>query len=142
MREGRRASNPARGIHVRGERRRLPHDLLTIEQLDVLYQSYLVGSSARERNKVILGLLVYQAITTGELARLTGVDIDLEGRQVIALHRYIAEVRPELVRRVSSLTTNKRDTDKLLMSAGSGPRISNALSRLMREATHRAQFFP
>jgi len=153
MKEGRRSDNPARGLYIRGERRRLPHDLLTKEQLDELYQSYPASSPAGRRNKVMLGLLVYQAITAGELERLVDDDVDLEGglitvpgsrtsegrvlelegRQVIGLHRYLAEVRPELL--------NGRVTDRLFVSAGSGAKLNNTRSRLMRQLREQHGFF-
>ena len=155
MDEGRRSDNPARGLVVRGERRRLPHDLLTSERLDELYQSYSTGSPVRHRNKAILGLLVYQALHVHELARLDVEDVDvegglisipssriaegrtlwLEGRQVLALHVYLAEARPEL------LAATGKDAKRLFTSAGSGTRLGNALQLLARELRARHSFF-
>ncbi len=76
---GRRMDNPADGLAIRGERRRLPHDLLMRDQLDVLYQGYPTGTPTRQRNKAMLGLLVYQGLRVRELARLEVDDVDLEG---------------------------------------------------------------
>ena len=158
MDEGKRSDNPARGLVVRGERRRLPHDLLTSEQLDELYQSYPVGSPVgspvRHRNKAMLGLLVYQALHVHELARLDTEDVDLEGglitipssriaegrtlylegRQVLALHVYLAEARPALL----AVTG---ETNRLFTSAGSGAKLGNALQLLARELRARHSFF-
>ena len=153
--EGRRLDNPARGLVVRGERRRLPHDLLTKAQLDDLYQRYPTGTPAQQRNKAMLGLLVYQGLTTRELARLEVEDVDLEGglvlvrgsrtsegrllwldgRQILGLHRYLREARPVL------LAATGKMTDRLFVSAGSGGRLHNALAVLMRQLRRRHAWF-
>lgn len=153
--EGYREDNPATGLVVRGERRRLPHDLLSEEQLGELYQSYAATTPARQRNKAMLGLLVYQALITSELARLETHDVDLDGglltvpgsrqsegrllwldgKQVLALHRYLTEARPALLRETG------KDTNRLFISAGSGERLQNALAILMRELRRRHVWF-
>ena len=153
--EGQRLDNPARGLVVRGEQRRLPHDLLAKEQLDLLYTSYVAGTPARQRNKAMLGLLVYQGLTTKELARLAVAEVDLEGglvhvadsrtsdgrllwlegRQVLGLHRYLTEARPVL------LAETGKQTERLFLSAGSGERLHNALAVLMRELRRRHDWF-
>src|SRR5690606_11505372 len=56
-------SNPAQGVYVRGITRRLPHDLAEYDELDNLYESYPVKDIRDQRNKVILGLLIFQALT-------------------------------------------------------------------------------
>ena len=155
IKQGERSDNPARGLVVGGERRRLPHDLLTAEQLDELYRSYAGGSPARERNRAMLGLLIYQALHVHELNLLTPHDVDaeaghvtvpasriaagrmiwLDGRQVLGLHRYAAEARPAL------LAATGKETSKLFTSAGSSDRLANALAHLMSELRERHSFF-
>ena len=68
--EGTRATNPAEGLHLKGQKRRLPHDLLEAEELEQIYNEAPTTTIIEQRNKTILGLLVHQGITTGELARL------------------------------------------------------------------------
>ncbi|MEM8557686.1 MAG: site-specific integrase [Bacteroidota bacterium] len=145
--EGKRADNPARGLVVRGERRRLPHDLLSAERLAAIYSDYRTGSPARQRNKATLGLLVYQALHVHEIALLDADDVDLEGglvsvpgsriadgrvlwldgRQVHGLAVYLTESRPAL------LAATGKETARLFLSAGTGARLSNAVAVLMRE---------
>jgi integrase/recombinase XerD len=153
--EGQRDGNPARGLVVRGERRRLPHDLLTREQLDALYRGYSGGPPARERNRAVLGLLVYQALRVHEVYRLGTEDVDpdggtirvpatrigavrtldLEGHQVLGLHRYLTEHRPAL------LAATGEDTARLFVSAGGSGRLNNALAILLRELRGRHPHF-
>jgi integrase/recombinase XerD len=63
--DGRSVYNPAAGIILKGTIRHVPHDLLR-----ALYESYPVNDERTHRNKVIVGLLVYQALTRDELQTL------------------------------------------------------------------------
>ena len=58
-------SNPALGLHVKS-RRLLPNGLLEAKELSELYEDY----SGKLVNKVIVGLIVYQAVRAQELAVL------------------------------------------------------------------------
>ena len=151
MAEERRQDNPATGLVVGGERRRLPHELMSKEELDALYQSYPGETPVRQRNRAMLGLLVYQALHVHEIKRLRADEVDLEGglvtvrasriaagrvlwldgRQVLGLHAYLAEGRPAL------LAATGKQTERLFTSAGSGVRLQNALSVLARELRRR-----
>lgn len=70
--------NPASNLHVRGVPRRLPHGLLEREELDTLYQRY----NGNLRNKVLLGLLVFQGLAVTELQQLQPNHIDLTRAKV------------------------------------------------------------
>ena len=153
--EGRRDGNPARGLVVRGERRRLPHDLLTRDELEGLYRAYPTGTPARRRNRAVLGLLAFQAVRVHEVFRLDAGDVNpeggtvsvpatrigaartlaLEGRQVLGLHRYLTEVRPAL------LTATGERTGRLFVSCGGSGRLDNAVTLLLRELRHRHTYF-
>lgn len=62
VKAGKIKSNPAQGVYVRGIARRLPHDLAEYDELVSLYESYPVKDIRDQRNKVILGLLIFQAL--------------------------------------------------------------------------------
>ena len=70
--------NPATGLYLRGEKQAIPHDLLDTDQLHQLYEQYQVYNERTQRNKVITGLYVYQAITTDELKKLESSHINLK----------------------------------------------------------------
>jgi len=80
--EGVRTSNPAEGLHLKGQKRRLPHDLLELEELEILYNEAPKDSVIDARNKTIIGLLIHQGITTGELQRLEPEQLELENGTV------------------------------------------------------------
>lgn len=65
--------NPAANLHVRGQVRRLPHGLLDRRELDMLYRA--TGGLQR---KVLVGLLVFQGLSVGELQLLEPSHVDLE----------------------------------------------------------------
>lgn len=78
--EGRITKNPARDLRVKKEGRRVLQNILTLEELEKIYQDYAnkPAWSFREekhkrihqRNRVILGMLLYQGLHTGELKRV------------------------------------------------------------------------
>lgn len=100
--------------------------LYTPQQLESLLQNYqyraLKNHSPKKqmieaRNKIIIGLLIYQALTVLELKQLNTENVNLERgtifikanvknqerllslkpHQIMPLHRYLTEVRPQLV---------------------------------------------
>ena len=153
--EGMRTTNPAEGLHLKGGKRRLPHDLLEAEQLETIYNEASTQTVIESRNKAILGLLIYQGITTGELARLEPAHLDLEKGairilptkqsnartlelkpfQVLELYRYQLEVRPKL------LEEKETDSPKLFLSAGSSPSLGNTLQILSDQLKKKHAFF-
>lgn len=65
-----RKDNPAAGVFIKGLSRSIPVNLLTTEELDTLYQQYQIQLHVDASKKIMLGLLIYQGITVGELTRL------------------------------------------------------------------------
>jgi len=79
--EGARDDNPAAGIFVRGIVRKLPGNLLSMEELEELYRRYQLQLNVDPAKKIMLGLLVYQGLQTEEIARLEAAHLHLkEGR--------------------------------------------------------------
>jgi integrase/recombinase XerD len=76
--EQRRNDNPAAGVFIRGIIRKLPSGLLSNEELKLLYQQYVVQLHVQDYKKILLGLLIFQGLTLGELARLRTRDIRLQ----------------------------------------------------------------
>ena len=114
-----------------------------------------------KRNRVILGLLIYQGITTEEVAALEPGHLKLkEGKirvpgnrrrrsrvlelkpfQVLELHEYVNEVRPRILARISDPKPFGRRPDKinmdrirdqLFISVNGSEHIKNSLLHLFR----------
>ena len=125
--------NPFAEIRVKGDKtKRMLQDLLSSDELEDLYYSYETETDMRtrtiladKRNKVIIGLMVYQGLSTTDMKRLRPEHVQpkkgkvyipsgkIGGRrelplmpwQVMELMEYLNEVWPELVKRKG--TTNE-----------------------------------
>ncbi|MFW5852262.1 MAG: tyrosine-type recombinase/integrase [Bacteroidota bacterium] len=109
--------NIAADIFLKGINRRIPHNLLNDEQLVQIYENYPTSGIIGKRNKIILGLLVFQGLSTGDILNIEQEDIKLrEGKiyihakrrknsrilplvatQVMEIHEYIETVRPAIL---------------------------------------------
>lgn len=95
--------NPCSNIKIKGIKRKVLYEIVSMEELEKLYHDYAtevvieksetlrnpppmqVQAMARKRNKIILGLLVYQAVRSEEIIRLQVGDVKLrEGKIFIA----------------------------------------------------------
>jgi integrase/recombinase XerD len=125
--------NPAAGISLKGTIRTVPHDLLEKAELEQLHESYIIKDERTHRNKVIIGLLVYQALTREELETIrpehlklregkinipkTGKQNDrilpLQPHQILDLQEYILLIRPKLQSKSERLFTGRYDLEDL-----------------------------
>jgi integrase/recombinase XerD len=131
-------NNPAANLYLKGEVQRIPHDLLEKEMLDYLYEKYQVYNERTQRNKVILGLYIYQAIATDELKKLEPDHIKLkegkiyipgtkqtiskggrqarwlklEAKQILDLQEYLLVTRPKIIDDIKSGERKKQSTRK------------------------------
>jgi site-specific recombinase XerD len=82
--EKKRADNPAAGVFIKGLVRKIPVHILSMETLEQLYQQYSIQLSVDASKKIMLGLLIYQALTVDEIIRLQKQHIKLnEGKVLI-----------------------------------------------------------
>ena len=144
-REGRIESNPVAGVKVQGVRRKVLYHIFQPPELHAIYNSYQGERLSQRRNKVMLGLVVYQGIATDELGRLEvghvklregkievpgsvsreGRTLNLESHQVMDMYDYILEVRPAILKK------SKQETERLMISPEGGLVVSNFMTRLM-----------
>jgi integrase/recombinase XerD len=68
--EGKRNDNPAAGVFIKGLVRKLPTNLLSMEELEELYKQYSIQLNVDASKKIMFGLMVYQGLTVGEIMRL------------------------------------------------------------------------
>lgn len=123
--------HPLIGFRIKPEPPKLIQGLYSEEELKELYESYSEKGHYggqfdvyRQRNKVILGLLIYQGLTLhtleklesrhlhleeGEIEipalsayKLNGRILPLESNQVLALHNYQSHTREELLRLIKT----------------------------------------
>ncbi len=132
--ESYRTDNPIENTSVRGTQRTINYNLLEPEELEDLYYSYdtenyqeAYHKYTSKRNKIIVGLLVYQGLDTQDLKNLklehlqlhkgkiyvpsrkrsNARELELKPWQMMDFMEYINDIRIHLSQRL------QRDTDKL-----------------------------
>ena len=145
-----RSDHPCEQLKIRDHRNRdvQLQDLFSEEELEVLLEKIKAKNRyelLKNRNQVIISLLIYQGLTTGELVnleveninlekgsiyikssnRLNGRTLGLKSNQILLLHNYIKEDRAKLLKLKSEklLITQKGSEEK-------GEGISYLVSRL------------
>ena len=138
--------NVTANINIKGISRRLPHNLLSLEELEQIYYNYPVVGIVGKRNKVVLSLMVHQGLGTEDLGKLEEVHLklneskiyiparrrsnnrtlDLIPEQVSLLTEYITKIRPLL------LELTDKETHALFTSIGTSERFSNMQAVMLR----------
>lgn len=148
-------NNPAAGLYIKRQRSRLPHDLLTAEQLEEMYTGFNQKGLAGKRNKIMLGLMIYQGLNTQELILLEShhlklregkVEIPgtrrsnrrtlkLESHQVLDLQEYVIRTREQL------LAITGKKSERLFVSNGKSNRLYNTIAGLVKHLTKTHDYF-
>lgn len=122
-------------------------DLFTSAELEQLMERKERYESIRIRNRVIISLLIYQALRLKEVVQLKRQDIDLEAGtvhtrgmaktlsrtlkmkpgQVMLFYRYIHEIKPKTI---------KEDTDRLLLNIRGKPITAEDIGYLLETFRH------
>lgn len=141
------SKNPANNVQVRGARKNTLYGIIRQEGLQGLYDFYSTKGAVNTRNKIIVGLLVFQGITTGELAkiRLSHVDLEncnvtipeskksnrrtlpLQSKQLLPLLKYLESER-EKINKEKSI-----NSPLLVISTGEGDKIKNLLDGILNK---------
>lgn len=131
--QGNRIAHPSKHLKIRGKQQNKLYPVLTRAQLESIYLDYQIPAETdprsnrnwfkgyllgKKRNKVILGLMIYQGITTTEIEKIEVPDIDLRSGtlhikssrktnertlelkpgQIMDIMEYQLQTRPEILR--------------------------------------------
>lgn len=154
--------NPALALKMKNVKRKTVYNVLSPDELETIYKSYTteikkhliappqgLNELARKRNKVLLGLFVYQGIATEDAKMLELKHLDLrEGRitipgtrrsnertlkleahQIFNLYDYVNDIRKQI------LQLTKKQSELLFISVGAGNQLQNSLQKLTKELT-------
>lgn len=156
-----RTDNPIEFIQLKGQKRKTLYDILNRQELDKLYSSYTLPDEeskdknqnwfkakvlAQQRNKVILGLMLYQALDARDLKLLTVNDmklregkifipgtrksnereLKLEALQIMDVMEYLLTTRKEL------LQLTGKQSEHLFISIGTSERVANIMGYLVK----------
>jgi integrase/recombinase XerD len=80
--ENKRTDNPAAGVFIKGLIRKLPSHLLSIEEMEELYRQYSIQLNVDASKKIMLGLMIYQGLTVGELMKLQSHHLKLKDGKI------------------------------------------------------------
>jgi integrase/recombinase XerD len=129
MEEAYRSDNPLENTTIKGVVRTINHNVLSSDELEDLYYSYPTQNTkdsnhllSKKRNKMIVGFLVYQGLSTTDLSflktehlqlhkgklyvpstkRSNARELELKPWQIMEGMEYLNQVRPELQRRLKN----------------------------------------
>ena len=144
--ENYRADNPITNINIKGTVKTVINNLLTADELEDLYYSYETKEDdlARKRNKIIIGLLVYQGLQSKELQYLkeehvelykgkinipsskktNGRTLELKPWQLMELMEYVQQIRPQIT---------PKGEESLFTSSYGNSNLSNVLKKISEE---------
>jgi site-specific recombinase XerD len=159
-----RADNPVRNIDIKGIKRKSLYDIMKMAELEALYENFKIPNPENDpnqnrnwfntqiltakRNKVMLGLMIWQGASTRDLQRLSTQDLKLregkiylagsrksnerelklEAHQVLDLMEYTLETRKAL------LAIHGKPTEQLIINNGPGAnKLNNAMSYLIKK---------
>jgi site-specific recombinase XerD len=144
-----RSDNPIENIKIKGVPKTVVKNILSFEELEDLYYSYEAEnqSGIRKRNKIILGLLVYQGLRTGEIYNLKLENINLQKGQIeilgtrksngrivnlvawqfMDLQEYQNQIRPSIIAK------DNLDTEQFFLSQGGKLTLRNSLKQVSDE---------
>lgn len=152
--------NPAAGIHIRGQRKNTLNHIVPYSELIDLYENYQGLGDRSKRNKVILGLIIYQGIRTRELQLLEPRHIDLKkgkiyilgnnqansrilqllASQLLELQEYLLVIRPRMLSNVEAYRAGRKPNkinpfiyDRLFFSENGNINIKPSLYHLFRD---------
>lgn len=154
-------NNPCENLNIKGVQRKQLYHILKKLELEKLYESYPSESEKGDtnngqfksseltpkRNKVILGLMIWQGLGTAELSSLQVKDVKLregkiyiaggrksneremklEATQILDLMEYTLQTRKEL------LALTNKETESLIVSTGQGSGINNLMTKLVQQ---------
>ena len=145
--------NPTSQIQIKGIKRKTLYHILSKQELESLYENYNTEKLGnikenlrdRKRNKIILGLIIWQGLGTAEISKLENQDLKLregkiyitgtrksnertlklEASQIMDLMEYQYQTRPELAK------TNQ--STKLILTSNGGSTFQNTITSLLKQ---------
>lgn len=150
-----RFENIIENIHIKGVEKEIKQQVFTQDELEDFYYSYKENHNktlSDKRNKIIVGLLIYQGLTTRNIEdlklenvqlykgkieipgtkRSNSRTLELKPWQLMELMKYIEEIRPEF--------TRNKETDKLFTTLGESKSLQNIfrnINKSLREINNK-----
>jgi len=140
-----RTNNPAQNLEIKGGERKKLYRILDQKALESLYENYPSETITDKRNKVMIGLMIWQGLGSAELQRMELKDLrlkegviyisgsrtsnertlELRSLQMMELMEYQLQIRQELLKEKGT------ESSKLFITTGSGDLLHNMLVKLV-----------
>lgn len=147
--------NPAMLLKVERAERKIPRNMLDNESLINIYMSVIAKTPTQKRNKVMLGLVLFQAVRRAELEYIEAHHIEFDKKRIYIpstnftneryvpllefqrqeLESFVYELRPQL------LIEAHKNTSRLFFSQGIGNSLSNAIFLLSKQIKVHVPYF-
>ncbi len=151
--------NPASGVYLKGIQKSILNGIVSYEDIKTMIDTYEGLNDRQKRNKVILGLLFHQAITTAELHQLephhiklkegkiyipgqgqtNSRNLKLEASQMLELQEYLLIIRPRMLTNITAYRSGRKPAkinpiinDKLFFSENGNDEIKTTLYHMFR----------
>lgn len=153
-------NNPAINLRIKGETRRTVNNIINYNKLKNLYNSFNAETTRDKRNKAILGLLIYQGITTEELHQLethhlklgkgeifipgsrkrNSRTLELKPFQILELHEYLTKIRTRLIAEINKPKPTRKPNEinqeriqtQLFISTNGSENLKSSLLHMFR----------
>lgn len=154
-------NNPAINLRLKGEIKRTINNTISYAKLENIYNNYKAETIRNKRNKAILGLLIYQGITTEELHQLetnhlkpgkgeifipgsrkrNGRTLELKPFQILELHEYLSQTRRQLIAEISNIKPARKPNkinrtkleNQLFISTNGSENLKSSLLHMFRK---------
>lgn len=158
VKTGKRADHPCKHLYLKDQinRQIQVENLYTPQQLEQLYNTYQSKQSAnQQRDKIIIGLLIYQALTVLEITQLKTQDINLEQatiqikanhknkqrelslrpNQILLIHQYLTKDRKHF----SHKQPPRKRTKHFILNTNGQPMWKGAINRIINKGKSKQQ---
>lgn len=153
--------NPATGIYQRGNKHKLPEHIIEHKKLKELYENFEVKTNRDKRNRVLLGLMIYQALTPEELRKLQAKHIklrqakiyipsgkhsnartlEMNAVQLLDMQEYLLQTRPKMLEEITGNRSGRKPNiikaeeieNQLFFSENGSENIKSSIYHLFRK---------
>ena len=153
--------NPASGIYLRGNKRLLPTGIIEYKEVQQLYADYPAKDNRSKRNRVMLGLIIYQALSPEELRKIEPGHIklreakihipgsthsnprilEIQAVQLLDLQEYLMQVRPQMLQDITGERSGRKPATidretierQLFFSENGSPYIKRSIHHLFKQ---------
>jgi integrase/recombinase XerD len=152
--------NPVSGIYIKGTRKAIINDIISYEEIKRCYEEYEAYNDRQKRNKIVLSLMLHQAITTTDIHQLEVRHIrlkegkiyipqsdytnsrilQLEALQMLELQEYVQIIRPRILAQIHEPKQGKKVEnikegieEKLFVGDNGGSNMKSPLMNLFKK---------